>query len=160
MRLRSERGIPMRKRPTMGFTLIELMIVVTIVAILATITLPSYRDAVRKTRRAEARSALMQLMQQQERYYTLHTRYIAFSRESTGADERQFKWYSGSSAKESAYEISGIACADEGIENCIQLVAEAGKPNVNASYTDPGCSSLSLTSTGAKSATGSASNCW
>jgi prepilin-type N-terminal cleavage/methylation domain-containing protein len=40
-----------------GFTLIEVMIVVVIVAILAAIAIPSYQDSIRKTRRADAKEA-------------------------------------------------------------------------------------------------------
>jgi type IV pilus assembly protein PilE len=145
---------------TRGFTLIELMIVVAIVAILAAITLPSYQESVRKARRVEGRSALTQLMQQQERYYSLHTTYIAFSQKSTGGDALQFKWYSGSSDKESAYEISGSSCTGDTITNCVILVAKPGTQNVNTSFSDPSCNELSLTSTGVKSASGAASNCW
>jgi prepilin-type N-terminal cleavage/methylation domain-containing protein len=43
----------------LGFTLIEVMITVAIVAILAAIALPTYRDHVRKSRRAEAQAFLM-----------------------------------------------------------------------------------------------------
>jgi len=44
-----------------GFTLTELMIVVVIAAILATIAVPSYRDAVRKSDRRAAQSAMMEI---------------------------------------------------------------------------------------------------
>lgn len=50
-----------------GFTLIELMIVVAIVAILAAVAYPSYRDSISKSRRAEARAQLMDAVQYMQR---------------------------------------------------------------------------------------------
>ena len=54
-----------------GFTLIELMIVVAVVAILATIAMPSYQEHVRKSRRAQAKADLVELAQQLERHHTV-----------------------------------------------------------------------------------------
>lgn len=51
---------------TAGFTLIELMITVAIVGILAAIAYPSYQDQVRKSRRAEAQSLLMDIGSRQQ----------------------------------------------------------------------------------------------
>ena len=59
-----------RRAGILGFTLIELMIVVAVVAILAAIVLPSYQDSVRKARRTDARGALTTVAQLMERYYT------------------------------------------------------------------------------------------
>lgn len=54
-------------RPHAGFTLIELMIVLAVVAVLATITIPMFQDSVRKSRRADAIAGLNRLQQLQER---------------------------------------------------------------------------------------------
>jgi len=53
-----------------GFTLIELMIVVAIVAILTTVAYPSYIDNVRKTKRASVQADLMELASYMERSFT------------------------------------------------------------------------------------------
>ncbi len=58
-----------------GFTLIELMIVVVIVAIIASIAYPSYQDQIRKSRRADAKAALMDAAAKMERHYTQFGRY-------------------------------------------------------------------------------------
>ena len=58
-----------------GFNLIELMIVVVIVAIIASIAYPSYRDQMRKTRRSDAQSALLDAAARMERHYTQFGRY-------------------------------------------------------------------------------------
>ena len=58
-----------------GFTLIELMIVVAIVAILAAVAYPSYRDSINKSRRAEARAQLMDAVQYMQRFYSQNDRY-------------------------------------------------------------------------------------
>lgn len=62
-----------------GFTLIELMIAVVIVAILASIAVPSYNESVRKSRRAQAKADLLELAQMAERHFTANTSYASFS---------------------------------------------------------------------------------
>lgn len=58
-----------------GFSLIELMVVVAIVAIIASIAYPAYQDQMQKTRRADAKSALMDAAAKMERFYTQFGRY-------------------------------------------------------------------------------------
>jgi type IV pilus assembly protein PilE len=52
-----------------GFSLIELMIVCVIATILAAIAIPSYNSQIRKSRRTEAKTAIMDLASREERYF-------------------------------------------------------------------------------------------
>ena len=60
---------------SMGFTLIELMIVVAVIAILATIAYPSYLDSVRKARRADVQQGLMEAAHKLENFYARNATY-------------------------------------------------------------------------------------
>ena len=51
-----------------GFTLIELMIVVTIVGILMAVALPAYQNHTRKARRSEAQQLMLDIVGKQEMY--------------------------------------------------------------------------------------------
>lgn len=59
----------------LGFTLIELMIVVAVVAILSAIALPSYNEYIRRGHRADARTGLLQAAQWLERAATANGTY-------------------------------------------------------------------------------------
>jgi type IV pilus assembly protein PilE len=66
-----------------GFTLIEVMITVAIIAILGMLAYPSYADYVQRGRLAEARSQLMDARAKLEQYYQ-------DNRQFTGADSAGF----------------------------------------------------------------------
>ena len=51
-----------------GFTLVEMLIVVTVGAILVTVALPSYQEYLRKARRSDGKEALLRLQLEQERH--------------------------------------------------------------------------------------------
>jgi type IV pilus assembly protein PilE len=60
-----------------GFTLVELMIVVVIASILVAIAVPSYQAQVQKSRRTDARNALMDIAGREERYLSVANSYSA-----------------------------------------------------------------------------------
>jgi type IV pilus assembly protein PilE len=64
-----------RKHQSLGFTLIELMVTVAIVSILATIAVTSYSSQVLKSRRTEAKSALLDLAGREERLFSTTNAY-------------------------------------------------------------------------------------
>lgn len=64
------------RRSVRGFSLIELMIVVAIVAILTAIAFPSYTNYIVKTRRTAAKACLSQASNFMERYYTTNMTYV------------------------------------------------------------------------------------
>ncbi|MNY91394.1 Fimbrial protein precursor [compost metagenome] len=71
-----------------GFTLIEMMIVVAIIAILAAISYPSYQSYVRKTKRLEAQSMLMDIANKLQRYKVVNSTFrpnnVAITLEAVG----------------------------------------------------------------------------
>lgn len=61
-----------------GFTLIELMVVVAVVAILAAIAYPSFQDAVRKSKRGQAKADMVEYAQLAERFHSVQNTYVGF----------------------------------------------------------------------------------
>lgn len=64
-----------RPHSARGYGLIELLMVVAVTAILATLAYPSYAAQINKGRRTEAIAALYQVQQAQERWRADHTAY-------------------------------------------------------------------------------------
>ncbi len=123
-----------------GFTLIELMIVVVIVAILAAIAYPSFQQYMRETKRADAHTALLRISALQEKWFSDRSQY-ATSTTSLG--------YAAHPAvsNDRFWEISVAAAGPAGFT---LSAAPAG------SHTDAACNPITLTSAGLKSP----ANCW
>jgi type IV pilus assembly protein PilE len=66
-----------RNARTSGFTLIELMIVVTIAAILFAVAVPTYQSQIRHSRRTDAKTALQDLAVREAKYFTQYNSFTA-----------------------------------------------------------------------------------
>lgn len=141
-----------------GFTLIELMIVLAILMALVVLAYPSYADSVRRAKRAEGQMALVEAMENQERYYSEHRSYKVFA--VTDTDLGGFRWWSGSAASRSAYELDAYPCAGSSAEQCIELRARPGTERVDAGFRDPDCGILTLDSAGRQTSGGASLRCW
>jgi type IV pilus assembly protein PilE len=149
----------MTKNRSSGFTLIELMIVVAIVAILSSIAYPAYTSSILKGKRAEGRAALAELLQQQERYMTQRNVYLSFTNTAgtTNPVSVPFKTYSGDSPAKAAYYLQASACSNTiTLADCV--LVEAIPAN---SGSDLLAGTLQMYSTGTKTCTGTTpSICW
>jgi type IV pilus assembly protein PilE len=66
--MRTRPHIPPRHASSAGFTLVELMVTIMVLAVLSAIAYPSFVSAIRKSRRADAVAALSSVQQAQERW--------------------------------------------------------------------------------------------
>jgi prepilin-type N-terminal cleavage/methylation domain-containing protein len=105
----------MRKKSmqSKGFTLIELMIVIAIIAILAMIALPNFTKLLAKTKRAEAYMNLNALYLAQKSYWAEHGRYSPLL---SGKDSIHWQpeGYRGGGEQENFYYTYGTATGSEG----------------------------------------------
>lgn len=131
-----------------GFTLIELMIVVAVVAILGAIAVPSYNEYIRRAHRADARAGLLQAQQWMERAATATGVY------PTGALPAALSWTGDASKR---YTI-GLSAGNT--PSAYTLVATR-----RGSQAGDRCGDFTLTHTGVRDALNlaagtSAAECW
>ena len=123
-------------RKTTGFTLVELMIVIAVMAILVSLALPSYQQSIRKGRRADAQTDLIEFVGQAERVFTQTNSYATAVLPAT----TDFYTYTFSvAASATAYTI--------------QAAPKTGQDQ-------DGCGTMRLDQTGLRTRTGTLADCW
>lgn len=126
-----------------GFTLLELMIVVAVAGILFAVAMPAYQDFVRKGRRAEAREALLRIMQAQERWRSNNVSYSA----NLVDDLRQTATSADGNYALSISEVSGTGYT----ATATAQAKQAG---------DSSCASITVTVAGTSTTYGPTNICW
>jgi type IV pilus assembly protein PilE len=145
-----------------GFTLIEILIVVVIVAVLAGIALPAYQDSVVRSTRAAGKGVLLSVAARQEQYF-LNNKIYADSLDDLGYDvdsssppvffvDKQTERSTTDAG--AAYQISMVRLST--------ITYNLTATPVNRQLKDKRCTSFTLSSEGEKSVTGSGSvaECW
>lgn len=133
-----------------GFSLIELMIVVAIVAILGTIAMTSYTSQIQKSRRTDARSAVMDLAGREEKLFSTVNAYSATASD-LGYGGAPFPITIGS-----GYYSVSIAVPNPPVSFVVTATA------IGAQAQDTKCATLSVDELGSQTSTGTetAATCW
>lgn len=142
-------------RSNNGFTLIEMMIVVAIIAILAAIAYPSYREHVLKTKRAEGKALLQRIAGEQERFFTARSRYTD---DITGAKPAGLGFSTANS--ETGCYTARVTLGANNLSYTLTAVPQS-TTGCGDQTQDTRCGDLRITSLGVKSATGAlGAACW
>jgi type IV pilus assembly protein PilE len=148
---------PVNAASNRGFTLIELMIAVAVVSILATIAVASYSSQVQKSRRTDARSALLDLAGREEKLFSTANAYSALPSD-LGYAAVGTPW--PITVGSGYYQVTVVAPdpAQGGAAGTYSITANP----IGTQLNDTTCATLSVNQLGAQSSTGTgtAATCW
>lgn len=145
------------KKPS-GFTLIEMLIVVGMIAALAAIAVPAYSKYVQRSRRIEGQALINTIAQRQERFFSTYNRY-APSLTGTGINGLGMTENCNGNAigSENCFYVASLVVPANGATYTVRV-----EPRAGTSQVPDKCSMLTLTSTGVKGYSGNQTNgkCW
>ena len=124
----------MHKKRASGFTLIEIMIVIAIMAIISAVAIPAYNESVQSSRRADGVAVLEEARQAMERYYAKNFTYVGAVK---GTD---FPEKAPKTGNDEYYDITLVSDA-----TTYTLTATA-----NGVQASDKCADLSITNTGVR----------
>jgi type IV pilus assembly protein PilE len=146
------------RRADLGFTLIELMITVAIIAILASIAIPSYQQYVTRSNEAVAKSFLSEVASRQQAFYNDRRRYAASLADLGYPAANTQLGRDGQPAAAAVNPIYQVAVRASSANNRT-YVLDAVPQGVQATRSK--CGTLSLTAQDVRSASGpSGDTCW
>jgi type IV pilus assembly protein PilE len=125
----------MSTRSNSGFTLIELVVTVAIVAILAAIALPSFANQMRKSRRAEAISAMQDAQLKLERYRVDHASYAGSGTTIPTPTTYAFE-ITADAATPNNYVIKATPQGDQAKDKCGTMTITKTGPNLTKEPVD------------------------
>jgi len=142
-----------RHRRSIGFTLLEMMVVVAVFGILATIAIPYYIGDVHKGQRADATTSLRDLANRLERYYSDNNTYATAT---IGAGVTATDVLPASASKQGYYTLSFSS------QSATAYVIKATRVSSGPLAGDTECGDFSLSSTDVRSVTGTLpwNRCW
>ena len=133
-----------------GFSLIEVMIVVIVLGILASIAIPSYQEYVRRGNRADAKSVMLQAANWMQQCYTLNNTFTP-NPPATCALPASLSASPASGTPKFSVTLSAVAAQ----AYTLQAAPTGG-------YADPKCGTLTITNSGARTSGGTETTdyCW
>jgi type IV pilus assembly protein PilE len=132
-----------------GFTLVELMIVILVIAIIASIAVPTYRSFILRAQRSDATAALLRARSAQEKFFLQNRRYMTDADlTALGLNMSEHGFYTVATAPDGARPLPNFA---------LTAAPAAGSPQAQ----DTKCASFTLDDVGTRgSAPSPIATCW
>jgi len=155
--MQTAKRIDKQHRRQRGYTLLEMMVVVAIVTILASIGYPSYMGYITRTNRVAAKSMLLQVADRQEQFFANNKQYTndltALGYAANGFMVNDQGAFTADGAGDRIYRIT--------LTNTTPMTYTVNAvPQLRQASHDAQCMTLTLTHTGVRDQTGASTECW